>query len=125
MSRKSRAKPPSPFRYFHPSPDIIRMVAMLHVRYPLPLRKVEVVLFERGIDVCHELVRLRWNRFGPIFATDIRRRQVSRMKSPQKFASIHASFSNHFNQERHLVDRQSFKARRAATLAEWHNLAAW
>ena len=38
------------------------------------------LLFERGIDVCHETVRLWWNRFGPLFAADIRRRRVSRMK---------------------------------------------
>jgi len=29
-----------------------------------------------------------------------------RMKSLQKFASLHASLHNHFSQERHLVDRQ-------------------
>lgn len=46
------------------------------------------------------------------------------MKSLQKFASVHASISNHFNAERHLVDRQTYKARRSAALAEWQNLAA-
>src|SRR5690606_26075163 len=80
MARKSRAKPPSPFRYFHSSPEVIRMVVMLYVRYPLSLRNVEDLLFERGIDLCHETVRLWWNRFGPLFAADIRRQRVSRMK---------------------------------------------
>jgi putative transposase len=47
-----------------------------------------------------------------------------RMKSLQKFASVHASISNHFNQERHLVDRQIYKDRRSAALAEWQSLAA-
>ena len=47
-----------------------------------------------------------------------------RMKSLQKFASVHASISNHFNSERHLVDRDIFKARRSAALAEWQNLMA-
>lgn len=47
------------------------------------------------------------------------------MKSLQKFASIHASLHNHLNSERHLVDRQTFKARRSAALAEWQNLVAW
>ncbi|RVQ64611.1 IS6 family transposase [Croceicoccus ponticola] len=233
-------KPASPFRYFHSSPDIIRMVVMLYVRYPLSLRNVEDLLFERGYDLCHETVRLWWNRFGPMFAADIRRQRVNRMKgfrqwrwhldemyvklngemvylwravdhegevlesyvtkkrdksaalafmkkalkrhgkaetivtdglrsypaamkelgnedrremgrwlnnraenshlpfrrreramqrfrrmkSLQKFASVHASISNHFNQERHLVDRQTFKERRSAALAEWQNLAA-
>jgi putative transposase len=47
-----------------------------------------------------------------------------RMKSLQKFASVHASLHNHFNQERHLVDRQTYKIRRSAALAEWQALAA-
>ena len=46
------------------------------------------------------------------------------MKSLQKFASVHASLHNHFNQERHLTDRQSYKERRSAALAEWQSLAA-
>lgn len=43
------------------------------------------------------------------------------MKSLQKFASVHASLHNHFNSERHIVDRQTFKARRSTALAEWQN----
>ena len=216
------------------------MVVMMYVRYPLSLRNVEDLLFERGVDLCHETVRLWWNRFGPMFAADIRRQRVSRirgfrqwkwhldemyvklngemvylwravdhegevlesyvtrkrdksaalafmkkalkrhgrpeaivtdglrsypaamadlgnldrrevgrymnnrvenshlpfrrreramlrfrqMKSLQKFASVHASLHNHFNQERHLVDRQTFKERRSAALAEWQSLAS-
>ena len=46
------------------------------------------------------------------------------MKTLQKFVSIHASFHNHFNSERHLVNRQAYKIRRSAVLAEWQNLAA-
>jgi putative transposase len=80
MPRKSRALPPSPFRGFHSSPEVIRDVVMLYIRYPLSLRNVEDLLFERGIDLCHETVRLWWNRFGPMFAADIRRRRVSRMR---------------------------------------------
>ena len=34
------------------------MVVMLYVRFPLSLRNVEDLLFERGIDLCHETVRL-------------------------------------------------------------------
>jgi putative transposase len=26
---------------------------MMYVRYPLSLRQVEDILFERGIDICH------------------------------------------------------------------------
>lgn len=233
-------KPASPFRYFNSSPEVIRLVVMMYVRFPLSLRNVEDLLFERGIDLCHETVRHWWNRFGPIFAADIRRQRVSRMrgfrhwrwhldemyvklngemvylwravdhegevlesyvtrtrdkaaalkfmkktmkrhgspeaittdglrsykaamselgcekkqevgrwannrvenshlpfrrreramtrfrrmKTLQKFASVHASMHNHFSQERHLVDRQTYKSRRSAALAEWQNLMA-
>jgi putative transposase len=232
-------KSANPFRYFNSSPEVIRLVVLMYVRYPLSLRNVEDLLFERGIDICHETVRFWWNRFGPIFAADIRRQRVSRMrgfrhwrwhldevfvkingerhylwravdhegeilesyvtrkrdksaalkflkkalkrhgqaetivtdglksypaamrnlgnldrreigrwlnnraenshllfrrreramlgfrqmKSLQKFASVHASLHNHFNSERHLVDRQTYKIRRSAALAEWQSLA--
>ena len=46
------------------------------------------------------------------------------MKSLQKFASVHASLHNHFNSERHLVDRETYKTRRSAALAEWQSLMA-
>jgi putative transposase len=214
------SKADNPFRYFHSSPEVIRLVVLMYVRYPLSLRNVEDILFERGIDLCHETVRLWWNRFGPLFAADIRRQRVShemyveingeqhylwravdhegeilesyvtktrdkaaalrflkkalkrhgcpgnivvdglksypaamrelgnldrretgrwlnsraenshlpfrrqeramlrfrRMKSLQKFASVHASIHNHFNSERHLVDRQTYKTRRSTAL---------
>ena len=80
MSRKSRAKPTSTFRYFNSSPEVIRLVVMMFVKYPLSLRNVEDLLFEREIDICHETVRMWWNRFGPLFAGDIRRQRVNRMK---------------------------------------------
>jgi putative transposase len=233
-------KPANPFRYFNSSPEVIRLVVMMYVRFPLSLRNVEDLLFERGIDICHETVRFWWNRFGPMFAADIRRQRVSRMrgfrhwkwhldemyvkiggemhylwravdqegeilesfvtktrdkkaaltfikkalkrhgcvekittdglrsygaamddlgnrakqeigrwannrvenshlpfrrreramlrfrqmKSLQMFASVHASFHNHFASDRHLVDRQTYKLHRAAALAEWQSLAA-
>ena len=240
MSRKSRAKPASPFRCFNSSPEVIRLVVLMYVRFPLSLRNVEDLLFERGIDLCHETVRMWWNRFGPLFASDIRRQRISRMrgfrhwkwhldemyvklngemvylwravdhegeilesyvtkkrdksaaltfmkkalkrhgqvetivtdglksypaamrelgnfdrreigrwdnnraenshlpfrrreramlrfrqmKTLQKFASVHANVHNHFNLERHIVDRQTFKERRSAALAEWQSLAS-
>ena len=49
---------------------------MMYIRYRLSLRQVEDLLFERGIDICHEAVRFWWNRFGPIFAAEIRKRRV-------------------------------------------------
>jgi putative transposase len=234
------SKADNPFRYFNSSPEVIRLVVMMYVRFPLSLRNVEDLLFERGIDICHETVRLWWNRFGPMFAADLRRQRVCRMrgfrqwrwhldemfvkingerhylwravdhegevlesyetkkrdkaaalafvkkalkrhgraetivtdgmrsypaamwdlgnqnrremgrwlnnraenshlpfrrreramqrfrqmKSLQKFASVHANLHNHFNSERHLVDRQTYKARRSAALAEWQSLMA-
>ncbi len=215
-------------------------MVLMYVRFPLSLRNVEDLLFERGIDLCHETVRFWWNRFGPMFAGDIRRQRVSRMrafthwkwhldevfvkingerhylwrvvdhegeilesfvtkkrdkaaalafmkkalkrhgrpekivtdglrsypaamrmlgnldrreigrwlnnrvenshlpfrrreramtrfrrmKTLQKFASVHGSISNHFNLERHLVDRQTYKQRRSAALAEWQVIAS-
>ena len=213
---------------------------MMYVRFPLSLRQVEDLLHEQGIDICHETVRAWWNRFGPMFAADIRKKRSESMgnqiqwrwhldegfgringdiyylwravdhegevlevfvtkrrdrkaalrflrktmkrygrpevivtdklrsyraamkvigiearqatgrwlnnraenshqpfrrreramakfrsaKSLQKFAAIHASVHNHFDQERHLYSRDNFKLNRTAALAEWRQLAA-
>ena len=70
----------SPFRYFNSSPEVIRLVVMMYVKYPLSLRNVEDLLFERGIDVCHETVRFRWNRFGPMFAAEIKKKRSSQLR---------------------------------------------
>jgi len=229
----------NPFRYFNSSAEVIRLTVMLYIRYPLSLRQVEDILFERGIDICHETVRLWWNRFGPMFAAEIRKRRVQShsysrwrwhldevfvringetrylwravdhegevlevfatkrryrkaaltlikrmmkrygrpgaivtdrlrsygaamkvvgvsdrqecgrwlnnraenshqpfrrreeamsrfrdLKTLQKFASTHASIHNHFNLERHLTPRETFRQNRSAALAEWRELAA-
>jgi len=71
----------SPFRYFKTSPEVIRLAVMLYVRYPLSLRNVEDLLHEQGIDISHETVRFWWNRFGPMFAAEIRRNRASRMRA--------------------------------------------
>ncbi len=229
------SKSANPFRYLNSSPEVIRLVVMMYVRFPLSLRNVDDLLFKRGIDICHETVRLWWTRFGPLFASEIRKQRASRMrgfrqwrwhldemyvkiggemhylwravdhegeileslatktrdkaaalrfmkkamkrygrpemvitdalrsygaamtdignahkqevgrwlnnrvenahlpfrrreramlrfrrmKTLQKFSSVHAQVHNHFNQERHLVDRQTYKLRRSAALAEW------
>src|SRR6201985_2806081 len=73
-------KPPNPFRWFDSSPEVIRLVVLMYVRYPLSLRNVEDLLFERGIDICHETVRKWWNRFGPMIASEIRRKRVQAMR---------------------------------------------
>jgi putative transposase len=54
---------------------------MLYVRFPLALRNVEDLLHERGVDVSHETVRFWWHRFGPTFASEIRKRRIEGMKS--------------------------------------------
>jgi len=223
----------SPFKYFKTSPEIIRLAMMLYVRFPLSLRNVEDLLHERGVDISHETVRFWWNRFGPLFANEIKKRRsvgikssrwqwhldevfvkingerhylwravdhegevlesfvtktrdakaafkflkkamrkhgqpevivtdrlrsygaalreisaadrevtgrwfnnraenshlpfrrreramlrFRQMRSLQKFAAVHASVSNHFNQKRHLYSRQNFKLHRAAALVE-------
>lgn len=46
-------------------------------------------------------------------------------KTLQKFASAHAKVYNHFNSDRHLTDRQTYKAYRSAALAERQNFAAY
>jgi putative transposase len=74
MAREKKTH--DPFRWFDSSPEVIRLVVLKYVRYPLSLRNVEDLLFERGIDICHETVRLWWNRFGPMFAGEVRRKQV-------------------------------------------------
>ena len=219
---------------------MIRLAVMLYVRFPLSLRNVKDLLHERGIDVSHETIRYWWNRFGPLFASEIRKRRADRLKSSsnwqwhldevfvkvngvrhymwravdhegevlesyvtkrrdrkaalkflrksmrrygspqsivtdnlrsygaamrdignaekqqtgrwlnnrienshlpfrrreramlrfrqmrclQKFAAIHSSVHNHFNQERHHYSRGNFKTLRAAALAEWRQLGA-
>ena len=228
------------FRYFKTSPEIIRLAVMMYVRFPLSLRNVEDLLHERGIDVSHETVRFWWNRFGPSFASEIKKRRAQnlrawpgrrwhldevfvriqgeqhylwravdhegevleayvtkkrdrkaalkflrkalkrldppgdivtdrlrsygaalrelglaeaqvtgrwmnnrvenshqplrrreramqrfrQMRSLQKFAAVHSSVHNHFNQERHLYSRANFKQLRTAALEEWRQLGA-
>ena len=57
-------KPAGPFSYFNSSPEVSRLIVMMHVSFPLSLRNVERVMFQRGIDICRETVRHWWNRTG-------------------------------------------------------------
>ena len=50
-----------PFKYFKTSPEIIRLAVMLYIRFPLSLRNVEDMLYERGLDNSHYSVRYWWN----------------------------------------------------------------
>ena len=54
---------------------------MMYVRFTLSLRNVEELLHERGIDVCYETIRLWWNRFGPMFAAEIRKKRAEHQRS--------------------------------------------
>ena len=71
----------SSFKYFKTSPEIIRLTVMLYISFPLSLRNVENLLHERGIEINHETVRFWWNRFGPMFANEIRERRIQGMRS--------------------------------------------
>ena len=59
----------------------------------------------------------------------LRRREYAmlrfrQIRSLQKFTSIHSSVYNHFNQERHIINRENFKLQRNAALTEWQQLCA-
>lgn len=54
---------------------------MMYIRFLLSLRNVEDPLDERGIDASHEAVRFRWHRFGPMFASKLRKRRIEGRKS--------------------------------------------
>jgi hypothetical protein len=40
----------NPFRYFNSSPEVIRLVVMMYVRYPLSLRNVEDLLSSNWVE---------------------------------------------------------------------------
>lgn len=70
----------NPFRYFKTSREVIQLAVMMYVRFPLSLRNVKDPLHERGLDVCHESIRLWVDRFGPVFAKIIRSRRSSYLR---------------------------------------------
>ena len=76
---QTKQPPVNPVRFT--SPDIIRLAVMMYIRFPLSLRQVEDLLHERGIDICHETVRFWWNRFGPMFAAEIRKWRSASMRA--------------------------------------------
>ena len=95
----------SPFRYFKTSPEIIRLAVMLYVRFPLSLRNVEDLLHERGIEVSHETVRFWWNRFGPLFALEIRRKRVEKLRAFSRWQRHLDEVFVKINGERHYLWR--------------------
>lgn len=68
------------------------MAVTLYILYPFSLRNVEDLLFARGIDISYETVRYWWNSFDPIFAADIRRQRVSRMRGRRRCRPSGAGF---------------------------------
>lgn len=92
------------------------------------LRSYPSAMRQLGNLECREMGRWLNNRAEnshlPFRRRERAMQRFRRMKSLQKFVSVHASFHNHFNSERHLVDRQTFKINRSAALAEWQSLMA-
>jgi putative transposase len=95
---------PNPFKGFQSSPEIIRLAVMMYVRFPLSLRNVEDQLHERGIEISHETVRFWWQRFGPMFAAEIRKRRIEGMKSSHWRWHLDEMFVK-INGERHYLWR--------------------
>ncbi|MCE8520850.1 IS6 family transposase [Ruegeria pomeroyi] len=96
---------PNPFRYFRTGREVTQLAVMLYVRFPLSLRNVEDLLHERGVDVSHESVRFWWQRFGPMFASEIRKKRVERMRAwPQWRWHLDEMFVQ-INGERHYLWR--------------------
>ena len=92
------------------------------------LRSYKAAMDELGNAEKQEIGRWANNRVENSHLSFRRRERAMlrfrRMKSLQKFASLHANVHNHFNSERHLVDRETYKTRRSAALAEWQSLMA-
>ncbi len=63
----------NPFRYFNSSSEVIRLAVMMYIRYAFSLRQVEDLLFERGIDICHETVRYHIIPVGILSGCGIRK----------------------------------------------------
>ncbi len=83
------AKPDNPFRYFNSSPEVIRLVVMMYIKFPLSLRNVEDLLAERGIDVSYETIRFWCNRDGPlqklkVFGGTDRARRAAAKRNPAR-----------------------------------------
>ena len=100
-------------RALHIVDDHAAIVRSLFQRY---LEAGSVVRLKQSLDAEGRRIPVRIDGAG--------RSTGDRLKTLQKFSSVHAQVHNHFNQERHLVTRQVYKQRRSAALAEWRALAA-
>ncbi|MEY9997660.1 putative transposase [Streptomyces sp. V4I8] len=63
------------YKGFRFPPEVIAHAVWLYHRFRLSLRDVEELLFERGVQVSYEAIRLWCERFGPAYAAGLRRRQ--------------------------------------------------
>ena len=92
------------------------------------LRSYKAAMAELGNAYKQEVGRWANNRVENSHLSFRRRERAMlrfrRMKTLQKFASVHANVHNHFNTERHLVNRQTYKRLRSAALADWQSLFA-
>ncbi len=92
------------------------------------LRSYTAAMTELGNSQKQEVGRWANNRVEnshlPFRRRERAMQRFRRMGCLQKFASVHANVHNHFNSERHLVDRTTYKALRSAALAEWRGLMA-
>jgi putative transposase len=100
----------NPFRCFNSSPEVIRLTVMMYVRYPQECGR----WLNNRAENSHQPFRRRERAMA----------KFRDMKTLQKFAAAHASIHNHFNKDRHLNPRNTFKQNRSAALAEWRQLAA-
>ena len=92
------------------------------------LRSYRAAMTELGNSEKQEVGRRANNRVENSHLPFRRRERAMlrfrQMESLQKFASVQANLHNHFNLERHITDRQTFKQRRSAALAEWRQIAS-
>ncbi|MEL7042538.1 MAG: IS6 family transposase [Pseudomonadota bacterium] len=92
------------------------------------LRSYGAAMKEIGMDDRQEIGRHLNNRAEnshlPFRRKERAMSRFRRMSNLQKFASTHASFHNHFNLDRHINHRQTFKSMRNAALSEWRQLLA-
>ncbi len=92
----------------------------------LPLHRAAMKMI--GNEAAQE--RGRWlnnraeNSHQPFRRQEVAMAKFRDMKTLQKFTSVHASIHNHFNQDRHLNRRDTFKQNRSSALAEWRELMA-
>jgi putative transposase len=97
------------FKYFKTSPQIIRLAGMMYVRYLISQRNVEDLLHERGIEISHETVRFWWNRFGPLFAAEIRKKRVQHLRA-------HSNWQWHLDEVFVKINRETHYLWRAVDL---------